>query len=224
MVPNEKGYRISLALTLWGVSCFFNHVLFMASPTQIGFPISVLKELVNLLPNRFVYVCLKMGYPYINLMVDHHFPISIFHLRCIPNFQTQTICHSAGLNFFYPGKNEAGKLSFASTSVFESSSPFPAILFAKKRRVEFQHLHFSKDPLTFKLGICFFKEFFSLFFDALNLSVFEAGAKLYVTAIACLAYGLAQYNEMVRCTVAHSGNDHRLGAQETGMEGGWEWE
>ena len=42
----------------------------------------------------------------------------------------------------------------------------------------------------------------------------EAGAKLYVTAIACLAYGLAQYNEMVRCTVASAGNDHRLGAQE----------
>jgi len=42
----------------------------------------------------------------------------------------------------------------------------------------------------------------------------EAGAKLYVTGIACLAYGLAQYNEMVRCTVASAGNDHRLGAQE----------
>ena len=42
----------------------------------------------------------------------------------------------------------------------------------------------------------------------------EDGAKLYVTAIACLAYGLATYNEMVRCTVAHAGNDHRLGAQE----------
>ena len=88
----------------------------------------------------------------------------------------------------------------------------------------------------------------------------EDGAKLYVTAIACLAYGLAAYNasqlrarerefvktfvsrgktfrnpqilsifsslaaiaskcvlvfeEMVRCTVAHAGNDHRLGAQE----------
>jgi len=42
----------------------------------------------------------------------------------------------------------------------------------------------------------------------------EAGAKLYVTAIACLSYGLAQYNEMVRCTVASAGNDHRLGAQE----------
>ena len=42
----------------------------------------------------------------------------------------------------------------------------------------------------------------------------QAHAKLYVTAIACLAYGLSQYNEMVRCTVAGAGNDHRLGAQE----------
>merc|ERR1719253_2353507 len=42
----------------------------------------------------------------------------------------------------------------------------------------------------------------------------QDGATLFVTAIACLAYGLAQYNEMVRCAVAHAGNDHRLGAQE----------
>merc|ERR1712139_435360 len=33
-------------------------------------------------------------------------------------------------------------------------------------------------------------------------------------SIACLAYGLAQHNELVRCAVAHAGNDHRLGAQE----------
>merc|ERR550514_967292 len=32
--------------------------------------------------------------------------------------------------------------------------------------------------------------------------------------MACLAYGLAQHNELVRCAVAHAGNDHRLGAQE----------
>ena len=51
-------------------------------------------------------------------------------------------------------------------------------------------------------------------FWAIGLSATQAGAKLYVTAIACLAYGLAQYNEMVRCTVASAGNDHRLGAQE----------
>eukprot|EP00427_Karlodinium_veneficum_P018310 CAMPEP_0169132562 /NCGR_PEP_ID=MMETSP1015-20121227/38846_1 /TAXON_ID=342587 /ORGANISM="Karlodinium micrum, Strain CCMP2283" /LENGTH=734 /DNA_ID=CAMNT_0009196897 /DNA_START=44 /DNA_END=2248 /DNA_ORIENTATION=- len=38
--------------------------------------------------------------------------------------------------------------------------------------------------------------------------------KLFVTGIACLAYGLQQHNELVRCAVAHAGNDHRLGAQE----------
>jgi len=38
--------------------------------------------------------------------------------------------------------------------------------------------------------------------------------ELYVAAVACLAYGLKQHNELVRCAVAHAGNDHRLGAQE----------
>ncbi|CAE7197067.1 glnA3 [Symbiodinium natans] len=42
----------------------------------------------------------------------------------------------------------------------------------------------------------------------------DEGRKLFVTGIACLAYGLSQYNELVRCTVATAGNDHRLGAQE----------
>eukprot|EP00448_Togula_jolla_P005581 CAMPEP_0170598024 /NCGR_PEP_ID=MMETSP0224-20130122/16022_1 /TAXON_ID=285029 /ORGANISM="Togula jolla, Strain CCCM 725" /LENGTH=729 /DNA_ID=CAMNT_0010922539 /DNA_START=93 /DNA_END=2282 /DNA_ORIENTATION=+ len=37
---------------------------------------------------------------------------------------------------------------------------------------------------------------------------------IYVAAIACLAYGLCQHNELVRCSVATAGNDHRLGAQE----------
>jgi len=37
---------------------------------------------------------------------------------------------------------------------------------------------------------------------------------LFVAAIACLARGLCQHNELVRCAVAHAGNDHRLGAQE----------
>eukprot|EP00927_Polykrikos_kofoidii_P022298 TRINITY_DN2084_c0_g1_i4.p1 TRINITY_DN2084_c0_g1~~TRINITY_DN2084_c0_g1_i4.p1 ORF type:complete len:701 (+),score=125.60 TRINITY_DN2084_c0_g1_i4:86-2188(+) len=37
---------------------------------------------------------------------------------------------------------------------------------------------------------------------------------LFVIGIACLAYGLSQHNEVVRCAVAHAGNDHRLGAQE----------
>jgi len=42
----------------------------------------------------------------------------------------------------------------------------------------------------------------------------DEARKLFVTAIACLAYGLKQHNEVVRCCVAHAGNDHRLGAQE----------
>merc|ERR1739848_176519 len=37
---------------------------------------------------------------------------------------------------------------------------------------------------------------------------------LFTTAIACLACGLFKYNELVRCSVAQAGNDHRLGAQE----------
>jgi len=42
----------------------------------------------------------------------------------------------------------------------------------------------------------------------------DQARELYVTGIACLAYGLCQHNEVVRCAVAHAGNDHRLGAQE----------
>merc|ERR1719414_2795041 len=37
---------------------------------------------------------------------------------------------------------------------------------------------------------------------------------IYTAALACLAHGIYQYNEMLRCAVAHAGNDHRLGAQE----------
>ena len=38
--------------------------------------------------------------------------------------------------------------------------------------------------------------------------------EIYVAGVACLAYGLKQHNELIRCAVAHAGNDHRLGAQE----------
>merc|ERR1712187_735796 len=42
----------------------------------------------------------------------------------------------------------------------------------------------------------------------------DPARELFVTGIACLAHGLCQHNEVVRCCVAHAGNDHRLGAQE----------
>lgn len=38
--------------------------------------------------------------------------------------------------------------------------------------------------------------------------------ELFATMVACLAFGLKQHNELVRCCVAHAGNDFRLGAQE----------
>merc|ERR1712217_221895 len=36
----------------------------------------------------------------------------------------------------------------------------------------------------------------------------------FITGVAALAYRLKEYNELVRASVAHAGNDHRLGAQE----------
>jgi glutamine synthetase len=42
----------------------------------------------------------------------------------------------------------------------------------------------------------------------------DNGRTLFVVGVACLAHGLLQHNELVRCAVAHAGNDHRLGAQE----------
>jgi len=36
----------------------------------------------------------------------------------------------------------------------------------------------------------------------------------FVTGVAALAWGLKEYNDLVRVSVAHAGNDHRLGAQE----------
>merc|ERR1711933_128283 len=42
----------------------------------------------------------------------------------------------------------------------------------------------------------------------------DEARQLFVIGIACLAYGLCQHNEVVRCCVASAGNDHRLGAQE----------
>merc|ERR1712232_1330861 len=42
----------------------------------------------------------------------------------------------------------------------------------------------------------------------------EEARTIYTAALACLSHGIMQHNEMLRCSVAHAGNDHRLGAQE----------
>jgi glutamine synthetase len=42
----------------------------------------------------------------------------------------------------------------------------------------------------------------------------DQDSRLFVTAVACLTHALNQHNEVLRGSVAHAGNDHRLGAQE----------
>merc|ERR1712226_844390 len=42
----------------------------------------------------------------------------------------------------------------------------------------------------------------------------QEARSIYTAALACLAHGIMQHNDMLRCSVAHAGNDHRLGAQE----------
>jgi len=42
----------------------------------------------------------------------------------------------------------------------------------------------------------------------------EEARSIYTAALACLAHGIMQHNDLLRCSVAHAGNDHRLGAQE----------
>merc|ERR1719460_1097335 len=42
----------------------------------------------------------------------------------------------------------------------------------------------------------------------------EEARTIFTTGLACLSHGIMQHNEMLRCSVAHAGNDHRLGAQE----------
>jgi len=42
----------------------------------------------------------------------------------------------------------------------------------------------------------------------------EKQSTLFTVALACLTYALNVHNEIIRCSVAHAGNDHRLGAQE----------
>ena len=42
----------------------------------------------------------------------------------------------------------------------------------------------------------------------------EKQSELFAIALACLTYAVNEHNEIIRCSVAHAGNDWRLGAQE----------
>mmetsp|Transcript_35745 Transcript_35745/g.58526 ORF Transcript_35745/g.58526 Transcript_35745/m.58526 type:complete len:695 (+) Transcript_35745:62-2146(+) len=130
---------------------------------------------------------LKVGCP----MAVKHNEVAPGQHEMSPVFRTANVSCDSNVLFMEVMNREAAKLGL---QVLFHEKPFAGINGSGK------HANWSIGTDT---GLNFF-------YPGKN----EAGAKLYVTAIACLAYGLAQYNEMVRCTVAHSGNDHRLGAQE----------
>ncbi|CAK8996874.1 unnamed protein product [Durusdinium trenchii] len=130
---------------------------------------------------------LKVGCP----MAVKHNEVAPGQHEMSPVFRTANVSCDSNVLFMEVMNREAAKLGL---QVLFHEKPFAGINGSGK------HANWSVGTDT---GLNFF-------YPGKN----EAGAKLYVTAIACLAYGLAQYNEMVRCTVAHSGNDHRLGAQE----------
>eukprot|EP00490_Sorites_sp_Unknown_P012186 CAMPEP_0114648018 /NCGR_PEP_ID=MMETSP0191-20121206/6123_1 /TAXON_ID=126664 /ORGANISM="Sorites sp." /LENGTH=694 /DNA_ID=CAMNT_0001861211 /DNA_START=96 /DNA_END=2180 /DNA_ORIENTATION=- len=130
---------------------------------------------------------LKVGCP----MAVKHNEVAPGQHEMSPVFRTANVSCDSNVLFMEVMNREAAKLGL---QVLFHEKPFAGINGSGK------HANWSIGTDT---GLNFF-------YPGKN----EAGAKLYVTAIACLAYGLAQYNEMVRCTVAHAGNDHRLGAQE----------
>jgi len=130
---------------------------------------------------------LKIGCP----MAVKHNEVAPGQHEMSPVFRTANVSCDSNVCFMEIMNREAAKLGL---QVLFHEKPFAGINGSGK------HANWSVGTDT---GLNFF-------YPGKN----EAGAKLYVTAIACLAYGLAQYNELVRCTVAHAGNDHRLGAQE----------
>jgi glutamine synthetase len=130
---------------------------------------------------------LKIGCP----MAVKHNEVAPGQHEMSPVFRTANVSCDSNVCFMEVKNREAAKLGL---QVLFHEKPFAGINGSGK------HANWSIGTDT---GMNFF-------YPGKN----EAGAKLYVTAIACLSYGLSQYNEMVRCTVASAGNDHRLGAQE----------
>mmetsp|Transcript_34006 Transcript_34006/g.76321 ORF Transcript_34006/g.76321 Transcript_34006/m.76321 type:complete len:728 (+) Transcript_34006:59-2242(+) len=142
---------------------------------------------VQLLLDRVQSAMIKVGCP----MAVKHNEVAPGQHEMSPVFRAANVSCDSNVCFMEVMNREAAKLGL---QVLFHEKPFAGINGSGK------HANWSVGTDT---GLNFF-------YPGKN----EAGAKLYVTALACLSYGLAQYNEMVRCTVASAGNDHRLGAQE----------
>ena len=142
---------------------------------------------VALLLDRVQALMLEVGCP----MAVKHNEVAPGQHEMSPIFRTANVSCDSNVLFMEAMNREAAKLGL---QVLFHEKPFAGINGSGK------HANWSIGTDT---GLNFFYP-----------GKTEEGAKLFVTGIACLSYGLAQYNELVRCTVATAGNDHRLGAQE----------
>jgi len=131
--------------------------------------------------------CLKLGVP----MAVMHNEVAPAQHEMSPIYCQATFSSDNNVLFMEIANKEAAKLGLA---VLFHEKPFAGINGSGK------HNNWSIGTDT---GLNFFYP-----------GKTDDARKLFVTGIACLAYGLKQHNELVRCAVAHAGNDHRLGAQE----------
>jgi glutamine synthetase len=132
-------------------------------------------------------VCLKLGVP----MAVVHNEVAPAQHEMSPIYCQATFSSDNNVLFMEICNKEAAKLGLA---VLFHEKPFAGINGSGK------HNNWSIGTDT---GLNFFYP-----------GKTDDARKLFVTGIACLAHGLKQHNELVRCAVAHAGNDHRLGAQE----------
>merc|ERR1719367_962006 len=132
-------------------------------------------------------VMLKLGVP----MAVVHNEVAPAQHEMSPIYCQATFSSDNNVLFMEVANNEAAKLGLA---VLFHEKPFAGINGSGK------HNNWSVGTDT---GLNFFYP-----------GKTDPARELFVTGIACLAYGLSQHNEVVRCAVAHAGNDHRLGAQE----------
>jgi len=144
-------------------------------------------EAVETLMNNVRDLCLKLGVP---MAVLHN------EVACAQHEMSPIYCHSTfscdnNVLFMEILEREAAKLGL---HALLHEKPFAGINGSGK------HNNWSVGTDT---GM-------NLFYPGKT----DPARELFVIGIACLAYGLCQHNEVVRCSVAHAGNDHRLGAQE----------
>jgi len=144
-------------------------------------------EAVNVLLHNIEAVMLQLGCP----MAVKHNEVAPAQHEMSPIYCQATFSSDNNLLFMEVANNEAAKLGLA---VLFHEKPFAGINGSGK------HNNWSVGTDT---GLNFFYP-----------GKTDPARELYVIGVACLAYGLMQHNDLVRCAVAHAGNDHRLGAQE----------